>query len=67
MPADGWPLQGCRIAFRVAIGLEDIKPTDPMKGDAWKHIHEDADDYSLNRLYLDLTSKYSQLCEVRPL
>lgn len=55
MPAGGWPLKDAKIAFLVKLGLEDVKPTDPLKGQTWKEIHEDANNYSLSRLYMDLT------------
>jgi hypothetical protein len=54
MPADGFDLANCTISFKVGITGELIdRKANP---DIDSRLHEDADNYSLTRLYMDLTS-----------
>lgn len=57
MPNDGFDMAGRRIAFKVGIAAEALDLHDAAHQDIIKQLHEDASNYSLSRLYMDLTSK----------
>lgn len=59
MPGDGYDLAGCRISFKVAISADGLDLKDPAHQDILKQLREDASNYSLSRLYMDLTSTFS--------
>lgn len=62
MPDGGFPLAGCRVAFKVNISLEGIPPSDPKYQSIMDRVHhEEAANYSLSKLFMDLTGEIALL------
>jgi hypothetical protein len=57
MPDGGFDMAGSKIAFKVDITAEKLDIKDPAHKPVLDLLHEDPSDYSLSRLYMDLTSK----------
>ena len=59
MPKDGFDLTKCTISFKVGITGESIDPK--ANPDIAARLHEDANNYTLSRLYMDLTSMFHSI------
>jgi len=56
MPEGGFDMKGCRIAFKVNISVQGIPQGDPVHAEILARVHfQDASDYSLSKLFMDLS------------